>query len=44
MRALGSRFQFLNLEIWRGFNAGALNEATRRLPKDVELIGVVDSD
>jgi len=41
---LGSRFQFIHLENWPGFKAGALNEATRRLPKDVELIGVVDSD
>src|SRR5206468_3667262 len=41
---LGPRFQFIHLENWPGFKAGALNEATRRLPKDVELIGVVDSD
>ena len=41
---LGPRFQFLHLENWPGFKAGALNEATRRLPADVELIGVVDSD
>jgi cellulose synthase/poly-beta-1,6-N-acetylglucosamine synthase-like glycosyltransferase len=41
---LGPRFQFMHLENWPGFKAGALNEATRRLPKDVEIIGVVDSD
>jgi len=41
---LGSRFQFMHLENWPGFKAGALNEATRRLPADVEIIGVVDSD
>src|SRR5947209_17086954 len=41
---LGPRFQFMHLENWPGFKAGALNEATRRLPKEVEIIGVVDSD
>ena len=41
---LGPRFQFMHLENWPGFKAGALNEATRRLPRDVEVIGVVDSD
>ena len=41
---LGARFQFMHLENWPGYKAGALNEATRRLPKDVEIIGVVDSD
>src|SRR5256886_6728655 len=34
----------MHLENWPGFKAGALNEATRRLPKDIEIIGVVDSD
>jgi cellulose synthase/poly-beta-1,6-N-acetylglucosamine synthase-like glycosyltransferase len=43
-KKLGDRFQFMHLENWPGFKAGALNEATRRLPKEVELIGVVDSD
>lgn len=43
-RTLGPRFQFIHLENWPGYKAGALNEATRRLPDDVELIGVVDSD
>jgi hypothetical protein len=43
-KKLGPRFQFMHLENWPGFKAGALNEATRRLPEDVELIGVVDSD
>ncbi|TMF30823.1 MAG: glycosyltransferase, partial [Chloroflexi bacterium] len=41
---LGSRFQFMHLENWPGFKAGALNEATRRLPDEIEIIGVVDSD
>src|SRR5947209_4338258 len=41
---LGPRFQFMHLENWPGFKAGALNEATRRLPKEVEIVGVVDSD
>jgi cellulose synthase/poly-beta-1,6-N-acetylglucosamine synthase-like glycosyltransferase len=41
---LGPRFQFIHLENWPGFKAGALNEATRRLPKDVEILAVVDSD
>ncbi|HET9781884.1 MAG TPA: glycosyltransferase [Candidatus Dormibacteraeota bacterium] len=41
---LGPRFQFIHLENWPGFKAGALNEATRRLPKEVEIIAVVDSD
>ncbi len=41
---LGPRFQFMHLERWPGFKAGALNEATRRLPAEVEVIGVVDAD
>ncbi|TME08705.1 MAG: glycosyltransferase, partial [Chloroflexi bacterium] len=41
---LGPRFQFMHLENWPGYKAGALNEANRRLPKDVEIVGVVDSD
>jgi cellulose synthase/poly-beta-1,6-N-acetylglucosamine synthase-like glycosyltransferase len=41
---LGPRFQFMHLENWPGFKAGALNEATRRLPKEVEILAVVDSD
>jgi cellulose synthase/poly-beta-1,6-N-acetylglucosamine synthase-like glycosyltransferase len=41
---LGPRFQFMHLERWPGFKAGALNEATRRLPPEVEVIGVVDAD
>src|SRR5438552_14456923 len=41
---LGARFQFMHLENWPGFKAGALNEATRRLPDEIEIIGVVDSD
>jgi cellulose synthase/poly-beta-1,6-N-acetylglucosamine synthase-like glycosyltransferase len=43
-RELGPRFQFLHLAPWPGFKAGALNEATRRLPKDVEIVGIVDAD
>jgi cellulose synthase/poly-beta-1,6-N-acetylglucosamine synthase-like glycosyltransferase len=41
---LGPRFQFMHLENWPGFKAGALNEATRRLPPEVEVIGIVDAD
>ncbi len=41
---LGSRFQFLHLDPWPGFKAGALNEATRRLAREVEVIAIVDSD
>src|SRR5207245_2293599 len=41
---LGPRFQFIHLDPWPGFKAGALNEATRRLPDEVEVIGIVDAD
>ena len=41
---LGPRFHFIHLENWPGFKAGALNEATRRLPPDVDLVAIVDSD
>ena len=41
---LGPRFEFIHLENWPGFKAGALNEATRRLPREVEVVGVVDAD
>ena len=41
---LGPRFQFMHLENWPGYKAGALNEATRRLAGEIEIIGVVDSD
>jgi len=41
---LGPRFQFIHLENWPGYKAGALNEANRRLPDDVEVVGIVDSD
>ncbi|HVD04313.1 MAG TPA: glycosyltransferase [Candidatus Dormibacteraeota bacterium] len=41
---LGDRFQFIHLDPWPGFKAGALNEATRGLPPDVEVIGIVDAD
>ncbi len=43
-KELGPRFKFMHLENWPGYKAGALNEANRRLPADVELVGVVDSD
>ncbi len=43
-RRLGPRFQFIHLEDWPGYKAGALNEATRRLPADVEVVGIVDAD
>ncbi|MGH7609094.1 MAG: glycosyltransferase [Candidatus Dormibacteria bacterium] len=41
---LGPRFQFLHLAPWPGYKAGALNEATRRLPAEVEIVGIVDAD
>ena len=41
---LGPNFQFIHLEDWPGFKAGALNEATRRLDSDVEIIAIVDAD
>lgn len=43
-RRLGPRFQFIQLPSWPGFKAGALNEATRRLDPDVEIVGIVDAD
>ena len=43
-RQLGPRFQFMHLEPWPGFKAGALNEATRRLPHEIEIIGIIDAD
>lgn len=41
---LGPRFQFIHLENWPGFKAGALNEAVRRLPAGVDVVGIVDAD
>ncbi|MGH7610799.1 MAG: glycosyltransferase [Candidatus Dormibacteria bacterium] len=41
---LGKRFAFIHLSPWPGFKAGALNEATRRLPEEVEVVGIVDAD
>ena len=41
---LGPRFSFLHLDPWPGFKAGALNEATRRLPAEVEVLGIIDAD
>src|SRR5437762_1819151 len=41
---LGSRFQFIHLDPWPGYKAGALNEATRRLPADVTILAIVDAD
>src|SRR6266480_2132269 len=43
-KELGERFQFIHLEPWPGYKAGALNEATRRLPQDVSILGIVDAD
>jgi cellulose synthase/poly-beta-1,6-N-acetylglucosamine synthase-like glycosyltransferase len=43
-RELGTRFTFLHLENWPGYKAGALNEATRRLPPEAEVVGIVDAD
>ncbi len=41
---LGPRFHFIHLPKWPGYKAGALNEATRRLAADVDIIGIVDAD
>jgi cellulose synthase/poly-beta-1,6-N-acetylglucosamine synthase-like glycosyltransferase len=41
---LGERFVFIHLEPWPGYKAGALNEATRRLPEEVTILGIVDAD
>lgn len=43
-KRLGPTFHFLHLEPWPGFKAGALNEATRRLPPETAIIGIVDAD
>jgi len=43
-RRLGPHFRFIHLPSWPGFKAGALNEATRRLDADVEIVGIVDAD
>jgi cellulose synthase/poly-beta-1,6-N-acetylglucosamine synthase-like glycosyltransferase len=43
-KQLGSRFQFIHLDPWPGYKAGALNEATRRLPREIEIVGIVDAD
>ena len=41
---LGPRFHFIHLPSWPGFKAGALNEATRRLSPEVEIVGIIDAD
>jgi cellulose synthase/poly-beta-1,6-N-acetylglucosamine synthase-like glycosyltransferase len=41
---LGPRFAFVHLEDWPGFKAGALNESTKYLPEEVEILGIVDAD
>src|SRR2546425_3109352 len=43
-RRLGPQFRFIHLPSWPGFKAGALNEATRRLDAEVEIVGIVDAD
>lgn len=43
-RRLGPRFRFIHLPSWPGFKSGALNEATRRIDGDVEIVGIVDAD
>lgn len=42
--AHGPRTRFVSLRNWPGFKAGALNEALRLTPADVDVIGVIDSD
>ncbi len=44
LREQGHRVEFAHVEELEGFKAGALNWGMRRLPDDVELIAVVDSD
>lgn len=43
-KELGERFTFVHLEDWPGFKAGALNESTKYLPEQVEILGIVDAD
>ena len=43
-KELGDRFTFVHLEDWPGFKAGALNETTKYLPDQVEILGIVDAD
>jgi hypothetical protein len=43
-KELGPRFTFVHLEDWPGFKAGALNETTKYLPEEVEILGIVDAD
>jgi len=43
-KRLGPRFQFMHLEPWPGYKAGALNEAMKHLPPEVEVVGIVDAD
>jgi cellulose synthase/poly-beta-1,6-N-acetylglucosamine synthase-like glycosyltransferase len=43
-KELGERFTFVHLEDWPGFKAGALNETTKYLPEEVEILGIVDAD
>src|SRR3989440_10358406 len=43
-KELGERFHFIHLEPWPGYKAGALNEATKRLPQHVSSLGIVDAD
>ena len=43
-KELGERFTFVHLEDWPGFKAGALNETTKYLPEQVEILGIVDAD
>src|SRR2546430_10258044 len=43
-KELGDGFPFIHLEPWPRYKAGALNEATRRLPQDVSILAIVDAD
>lgn len=38
------RIQFMHLENWPGFKAGALNEGIRRMPGWVDHVAIVDAD
>lgn len=44
LRGEGHRVLFAHLESWPGFKAGALNWGTANLPRDVEILAIVDAD
>ncbi len=44
LREAGHRVQFVHLEDWPGFKAGALNYGTAHLPDDAAILAVLDAD